>query len=106
MSDAIQRVLDRNEAGITELLSTDCGGGAGCYELGYVITQLIDKVGDEAFAAMIAGLPPEKLEKMAGYINVGLEYFDGTRRNRIDNQSVEATYPLVNQVLSKNEINF
>lgn len=88
----IEGVLAQESKFLPMLLEYDCGGAAGCYGLGNVIVQIINKIGEEKFIAMVKELNNAEKEELRGFINVGLEYGDSLHKNR-KNRTFESEFP-------------
>lgn len=90
---SISGTLNQDSNSLVSLLhiSTD---GAGGYDLGSVITQIIYKVGEEDFLKMTESLNVEEKNLLTGFIEVGLEYgYQIDAKN--PNQKVEKEFPKI-----------
>jgi len=96
----IKKVLNKNEGGLSQIILIDCGGGAGCYDLGFVITQLIYKVGEEDFVNMMNQVDRENTKRIDGLIRVGLEYGDNDKDGIMDNKRIIEEFPLIGKRLN------
>jgi hypothetical protein len=76
-----------------------CGDGAGCYDKGYIITQVIYKLGETEFIKMVEKLDEKELYGIENYIVVGLEYGDNDYDGEIDNKKIEIEFPKLLKVL-------
>lgn len=70
----ITKTLDKDEKALSELIDFWCGGGAGCYDLGFIVTQIIYKMGEEEFLLMAQKLNTTQFDDLVDLIEVGLEY--------------------------------
>lgn len=81
-----------------------CNEGAGCYDKGYIITQIIYKIGEKDFNKMVAKLDKKELYGIEDYIEVGLKYGDNNYDGKIDNKKPKIEFPLLmKQLQEKNE---
>lgn len=72
----IAKILFREDAkAFKEFSELWCGGGSGCYDLGYAILQILDRLGDQKFCALLRGAQIDKL-KILNYLRAGAEYGD------------------------------
>jgi hypothetical protein len=96
----IRQALNKDENALIKLNSFWCGGAAGCYDLGFVITQIIYRLGEDEFIKMVAKLNCNNLLGFDGLIEVGLLYGDNNKDGKIDNKSIESVFPKLNKILS------
>ena len=96
----IKRVLEKDSSALVELINFDCGGGAGCYDLGYIITQIIYQISEEDFIVMMSALSSVDKSRLQELILAGLEYGDNNYDGKMDNIPLETALPSVNQYLS------
>ena len=78
-----------------------CNEGAGCYDKGYIITQIIYKIGEKEFMQMVAKLDKKELYEIEDYIKVGLEYGDNNYDGKIDNKKPKTEFPLLMKQLEE-----
>ncbi len=62
----IRKTLHKDETSLTQLNEFWCGGGAGCYDLGFILTQIIYRLGEDEFIKMVVKLDREKLLGLEG----------------------------------------
>ena len=101
MVKLIKKALENDKRAIAELTEFPNGGAASSYDLGYVITQIIYRIGEENFAKAIFEIPSKKLSNIEGLIDVGLEYGDNDYDGKRDNRRMENEFPKLNQMLLK-----
>lgn len=89
----IEETLNKNPEAFSELISFPCGGGAGCYDLGFVITQIAYKIGQTEFLKLVESIENDKYPELLGLIRVGLEYGDHDIDNEVDNRKIENEFP-------------
>jgi hypothetical protein len=78
-----------------------CGDSAGCYDKGFLITQIIYKIGENNFIKMINKLNRKELYGIEDFINTGLEYGDNNNDGKMDNKIAEEEFPLLMKKLSE-----
>lgn len=78
-----------------------CGDGAGCYDKGFIITQIIYKLGEKDFNKMVDKLDRKELYGLEEYLKVGLEYGDNNNDGKIDNKIAEKEFPILINKLRK-----
>ncbi len=98
----IQKTLKGDYNSLRRLNHFPCGEGAGCYDKGYIITQIIYKLGEDNFSKMVNKLDQKELYGMEGYIDVGLEYGDNNFDGKIDNLIFKNEFPKLYKTLKKN----
>jgi hypothetical protein len=101
----IRETLKKDETALTQLNKFWCGGGAGCYDLGFIVTQIIYRLGEDEFIKMAAKLDREKLLGLEGLIAAGLEYGDNNKDGKMDNKKIETEFPKLYKMLSDKYIN-
>ncbi|KGO84578.1 hypothetical protein [Flavobacterium suncheonense] len=72
--EAVKKTVKLDSNGLAELINLNCGGAAGCYDLGAVITQIISKIGERDFLKMTKKLDSKQKLHLKSLIEVGLEY--------------------------------
>lgn len=95
----IRRILNKDQRAIVELTDYWCGGASGCYDLGYVLTQIVYKVGEKEFINLIQGLPKNKKQELLSLIGAGLEYGDNNYDGKMDETTIEVALPSLNKAL-------
>lgn len=98
----IQKTLKGDYNSLRRLNHFPCGEGAGCYDKGYIITQIIYKLGEDNFSKMVNKLDKKELYGMEGYIDVGLEYGDNNFDGKIDNLIFKNEFPKLYKTLKEN----
>ena len=78
-----------------------CGEGAGCYDKGFIITQIIYKIGENNFNKMVDNLDRKELYGIEDYIKAGLEYGDNNKDGKMDNKIAEKEFPILMKKLSE-----
>jgi len=100
ISDLIKLTLQKDQNALRKLKNYSCQGGASCYNLGYVITQIIYKLGEIEFISIIDNLDKKELFGIEGLIEVGLKYGDNNYDGKMDNRKFENEFPNLKKVLS------
>jgi hypothetical protein len=91
--------LNVSSKSLRRLNHFSCNEGAGCYDKGYIITQIIYKIGEKEFNKMVDKLDKKELYEMEDYIRVGLEYGDNNYDGEIDNKNPKTEFPLLMEKL-------
>ncbi len=97
----IRLTLNKDEKALTRLNKFWCGGAAGCYDLGFVVTQIIYRLGEDEFINMVVKLDRERISGLEGLIAAGLEYGDNNKDGKMDNKQIETEFPRLHKVLSE-----
>ena len=97
----INEALDQNEKAIPKLTNFPCGGGAGCYDLGFVLTQIIYQIGENDFNQMVLLLDTNEIKGLRSLIRVGLEYGDHNNDGKVDDRRIEKEFPTLNTTLKE-----
>lgn len=104
LTQLIKRTLNKDEKALAKLNDFWCGVGAGCYDLGFIITQIIYKQGENDFMTMVDKLKYKEIRGLEGLISAGLEYGDNDKNGEMDNKKIENEFPeLFNLLKSKRE---
>jgi hypothetical protein len=101
LCNIINRTLEKDQQALIELTEFSCGGAAGCYDLGYVLTQVINRIGEQEFIKLINGLTEKQKNEINGLIAVGLEYGDNDCDGKLDDTTITATFPELKQALTE-----
>lgn len=97
----IKDALNHNEQAIPKLTNFPCGGGAGCYDLGFVLTQIIYQIGEDEFNEMVLLLDTNDINELRGLVMVGLGYGDNNTDGESDNKKIEKEFPTLNKILTE-----
>lgn len=92
LCNIIKRTIGKDQQALIELTEFWCGGAAGCYDLGYVLTQIINKIGEQEFIKLTNGLTQKQKNEISGLIAVGLEFGDNDYDGNMDNTTIDKTF--------------
>jgi hypothetical protein len=95
----IHQILNKDDKSLSILNNFWCGGGAGCYDLGFIVTQIIYRLGEQEFINMVNKLSSEELIRLESLIEVGLEYGDNDRDGKMDEKKIENEFPCLYKLL-------
>lgn len=101
----IRQTLNKDEKALTKLSDFWCGGGAGCYDLGFVITQIIYRQGEQEFMTMVEKLNKKEICGLESLITAGLEYGDNDKDGKVDNKRIENEFPKLFELLESKRQN-
>lgn len=101
----IRKTLNKDEKALAKLNDFWCGGGAGCYDLGFIVTQIIYKLGEKDFMTMVDKLDNKEVRGLEGLIMAGLEYGDNDLDGKMDNKKFENEFPELFQILKAVKVN-
>ena len=73
---------------------------SGCYDKGYILTQIIYKMGETKFIEMTSKLDQKEIYEIDGYIKVGLEYGDNNYDGKMDNKTSQNEFPTLMQKIN------
>jgi len=93
--EIIKLCLDQKTEGFKALQKFDCRGGAGCYDLGYVLTQIIYRIGEDNYINSISKLPLQEQMNLTDLIRVGLEYGDNNYDGKMDDLRIQNAFPKI-----------
>ena len=96
----ITSTLEGNHNSLRRLNNFPCDS-AGCYDLGYVISQIIYKIGESNFNKMIDKLDEKEIGSIGGYIAVGLQYGDNNYDGKMDDKKSENEFPILIKALNE-----
>ncbi len=97
----IIKTLNNEQQTLIELTDYECGGASGCYDLGYVLTQIISRMGENNFIKLVSGLNKEQKQSVHLLIMAGLEYGDNNYDGTMDNASISQVFPALEKVLNE-----
>tara|TARA_R110002012_G_C11617602_1_gene608649 strand:+ start:550 stop:948 length:399 start_codon:yes stop_codon:yes gene_type:complete len=101
LRNLIEEALKHNEKALPKLTNFPCGGGAGCYDLGFVLTQIIYQIGENEFNQMVLRLDRNEINGLRSLIRAGLEYGDHDNDGKMDDRRFEKVFPILNETLKK-----
>lgn len=85
------------------LLHFECGGGAGCYDLGSIVTQIIYKLGENNFIKITNKLDAKSFITLESLISVGIEYGDNDIDGKMDYKKIETEFPKLLYLIKTNQ---
>lgn len=95
LNKIINQCLNKEFNGFKKLLKYNCGDGAGCYDLGYILTQIIFRIGEDDYIKVISKLSKKDQINLNSFIKVGLEYGDNNYDEKMDNLRINDTFPKI-----------
>lgn len=95
LSELITHTLNKNSNALAELTEFWCGGGAGCYDLGIILSQIVYKLGESEFIKLAEKLNSDRKNNLKGLLIAGLEY--GYEPDR----KIKSEFPKLYQILTK-----
>jgi hypothetical protein len=93
LSKLITQTLNKDLNALSELTGFCCGGGAGCYDLGFVFTQIVYRIGETDFIKMAEKLTEKQKGSLKGFLDVGFEY------GNYENKKSEIEFPILTKIL-------
>ena len=101
MENLIYKALNKEKKAIIELKNFPNGGAASSYDLGYVLTQIIYRIGETDFGDVLREIPKSERNGFDGLIAVGLEYGDNDYDGKMDNKRMETEFPKLTEILNE-----
>ena len=89
----IKELLDNKSDGLKKIIAFDCGGGAGCYDLGYVLSQTLNQIGENNFIKMCETLNYNQRQEINSLLEVGFEYGDNNYDGKMDGTTLSKEFP-------------
>ncbi|WP_400075453.1 hypothetical protein [Winogradskyella sp. R77965] len=99
MVSLIKSSLNKDSSAFKSLIEFSHGGGESGYNLGYVITQIINKIGEDEIIKMVSKYDSNELNNFRSYIDVGLEYGDNDYDGEMDETYIKDEFPKLNKYL-------
>ena len=96
----VRQTLNKDQNALVKLNDFWCGGGAGCYELGFIVTQIVYRLGENDFNTMLKKIDTKHLVGLESLIKVGLEYGDNNQDGKMDNKKFETEFPELLNILN------
>lgn len=91
----ISKALKKDKKAIISLKGFPNNEAAIGYDIGYVLTQIIYRIGENEFADILKEIPKAERKEFEGFIAVGLEYGDNDYDGKMDNKRIEIEFPLL-----------
>tara|TARA_B110001469_G_C9361623_1_gene189347 strand:- start:53 stop:484 length:432 start_codon:yes stop_codon:yes gene_type:complete len=101
MVNLINHALKKDKNAIIEIINFPNGGAASSYDLGYVLTQIIYRIGENEFADILKKIPKSERNEIEGLIAVGLEYGDNDYDGKMDEKRMETEFPKLTEILNE-----
>jgi hypothetical protein len=101
MENLIYKALNKEKKAIIELKNFPNGRAASSYDLGYVLTQIIYRIGETDFGDVLREIPKSERNGFDGLIAVGLEYGDNDYDGKMDNKRMETEFPKLTEILNE-----
>ena len=101
LTEIIKKSLNKDKSGIIQLVNFECGGGAGCYNLGFILTQIIYEINEDEFINVINQIDKKQKNRISSLIGVGLEYGDNDKDGKMDSKRIELEFPDLNKILNE-----
>lgn len=101
MVNLINQALKKDKNAIIEITKFPNGGAASSYDLGYVLTQIIYRIGENEFADILRKTPKSERNEIEGLIAVGLEYGDNDYDGKMDEKGIETEFPKLNEIFNE-----
>lgn len=92
--DLIVQTLNKDKESFSDLINYWCGGGSGCYDLGFVFTQLVYDLGEVNFTKMVINLNQKERFQLKGHLEVGFEY------GNYSGKKLEVEFPILAEILT------
>jgi hypothetical protein len=85
LSELITQTLNKDSNALSELTEFWCGGGAGCYDLGIILSEIVYKMGESEFIKIASELESDRKNALKGLLYAGLEYgYESDRKFEIE----------------------
>lgn len=94
----VNQVLDKKEIGIINLINFKTNG-AGSYDLGSILAQLIYKLGENDFIFLTKNLNNQQKIELKSLLEAGFEFGDNNHDGKIDDTALYKVFPKLNKVL-------
>jgi len=101
MVNLINQSLKKDKNAIIEITNFPNGGAASSYDLGYVLTQIIYRIGENQFADILRKIPKSERNEIEGLIAVGLEYGDNDYDGKMDEKRMETEFPKLTEIINE-----
>ena len=101
LENLIYKALNKEKNAFIELKNFPNGGAASSYDFGYVLTQIIYRIGEKDFVDILRRVPKSDRYEFDGLIAVGLEYGDNDYDGKMDNKRIETEFPKLKEVLNE-----
>jgi hypothetical protein len=81
----ITKTLNKDSNALSGLTEFWCGGGAGCYDLGIITSEIVYKINEPEFIKLASKLDSEQKNRLRGLLQAGLEYgYEPSRKIEIE----------------------
>lgn len=101
MESLISKSLKKDGVAIVGLKNFPNGGAASLYDLGYVMTQVIYRIGEDDFVCILSEMSKSEVVGFEDLVRAGLEYGDNNYDGKADNLQIEFEFPRLTEVFSQ-----
>ena len=101
MEKLIHQALKKERNAFVEIKNFPNGGAASSYDLGYILTQIIYRIGEKDFVDILIKIPKSERNEFEGLIAVGLEYGDNDYDGKMDNKKMGSEFPKLTEILNE-----
>ncbi|MEO1033341.1 MAG: hypothetical protein AAFX55_18275 [Bacteroidota bacterium] len=101
MVSLIKSSLNKDSEAFKQLIHFPNVDGEGSYNLGYVITQIIYRIGEPEAVEMTKSYSRRDLNNLKGMINVGLAYGDNDYDGKMDETNMKDEFPKLMNYINK-----
>ncbi len=98
LKEIIDEILEKKPIGLKRIIKVDCNN-AGCYDLGFVLTQTLRKIGENNFIKMCETLNYYEKQEIKSLLEVGFEYGDNNYDGKMDDSTLSKKYPELSEKL-------
>ncbi len=95
----VKQTLDKSPKALIGLNDFGCTGEV-CHDLGFVITQIIYKTGENEFIKLLEKLSHDDQKDIKGFIMAGLEYGDNNHDGKRDYKIISDEFPNIDKLLN------
>jgi len=92
LENLIEKALNKDSKAYSELSKFNCDN-ASCYDLGFIITQIIYRIGENEYIKITTKLSKEDNRNLINLIRAGLDQGDNNYDGKIDYKSIEEEFP-------------
>lgn len=100
LQQLIKKSLSKDADAFSKLNSFVCNEVEECKDFGFIISQIVHKLGDQNTALMVQKMDKIKRVRLSEYLALGLKYGDQDRDELPDNKQVAETFPEVYKLIS------
>lgn len=100
----IEGSIKKDSTSIENLINFKINGGASGYDLGFILSQIVYRIGEKEIVSLIQNLEFSTQMKFKSLVDVGLEYGDQNNDKIQDNSRLKIEFPILSKLFEDSKL--